>query len=261
MKSRLKGGKFCAAGASTSTPSVAKQSRPLGRILILNTNTIYVDRHHIQCSSSAPMQMAEARLRPCMAGASAPRPRACNDSGLAGRNTALQQRLRPAGRWQQQPGALRQQRRLGGSRLAASVVDGSQAQQQDQEQQAVGSGSSAAAVAAAATPPSPRCDLQQAASAHSQAEQQRRQGEGLVRKPEDFQLPQGQLSYVERCEPLSVEDVFRCTACTRPECQVRAPGRALPACPPRRGAGACPQRYQRCNERCKRSPKPRAPAI
>ncbi len=144
---------------------------------------------------------------------------------MSARSAALQQRLRPSGRcpsgWQQQAAALGQQRRLSSPRLAASVVDGSQAQQEEREEQAVGTSSSAAAVAAAAVQPAPRCDLQQAASALSQAEQQQ-QTEGLVRKPEDFQLPQGQLSYVERCEPLAAADVFRCTACTRPECQVCA---------------------------------------
>lgn len=186
------------------------------------------------------MQLAEARPRPCMAGGAAPRPRACHEAGLTSRNAPLQQRLRPSGRClsgcQQQPGALGQQRRLSSSRLAASVVDGSQAQQEELEQQAADASSSAAAVAAAALPPAPRCDLQQAASAHSQAEQQQRQGEGLVRKPEDFQLPQGQLSYVERCEPQAAADVFRCAACTRPECQV-GPLTMHGACPltPRAG--------------------------
>ena len=39
--------------------------------------------------------------------------------------------------------------------------------------------------------------------------------------PEDFQLIAGELSMIDRGSACSLADVFRCTACTRPECQVR----------------------------------------
>lgn len=90
------------------------------------------------------------------------------------------------------------------SRLQAAVVDDGQATQQ---QQPGGNG----------VPPSPPAAAQVQASAP------------IVALPEEFQLPSGQLSHVERSKPLAAADAFRCAACTRPECQVR-PGGAAAAC-------------------------------
>lgn len=39
--------------------------------------------------------------------------------------------------------------------------------------------------------------------------------------PEDYELPAGVLSQVDRTLPAAPEDAFRCIGCTRPECQVR----------------------------------------
>lgn len=107
------------------------------------------------------------------------------------------------------------------SRLHAAVVGDGQATQQ-QQGPAGGNGA----------PPPPPAAAQQ-------------QGSGvIVAAPEDFQLPPGQLSHVERSKPLAAADAFRCAACTRPECQVRA-GRvlaaAVPACrlPHTCAAAAC----------------------
>lgn len=38
--------------------------------------------------------------------------------------------------------------------------------------------------------------------------------------PEDYELPAGVLSIVDRTSPPAPEDAYRCTGCTRPECQV-----------------------------------------
>jgi hypothetical protein len=43
----------------------------------------------------------------------------------------------------------------------------------------------------------------------------------LLCVPEDFELPPGVLSSVDRTSPAAPEDAFRCIGCTRPECQVR----------------------------------------
>ena len=59
-----------------------------------------------------------------------------------------------------------------------------------------------------------------AAAAAQQQQQQQQQG-GIVCAPEDFVLPQGQLSPIDRERPQAPADVFRCAACSRPECQVR----------------------------------------
>jgi hypothetical protein len=42
------------------------------------------------------------------------------------------------------------------------------------------------------------------------------------RVPEDFQLPAGELSTVDRTRTILAQDVFRCFGCTKPECQVRS---------------------------------------
>lgn len=42
----------------------------------------------------------------------------------------------------------------------------------------------------------------------------------LLCNPEDFVLPPGELSVVDRQSDESPEDVFRCPGCTRPACQV-----------------------------------------
>lgn len=59
--------------------------------------------------------------------------------------------------------------------------------------------------------------LPPAAAAAAQLQQQ-----AIVRAPEDFVLPQGQLSTIDRERPQSPADVFRCAACTRPECATAA---------------------------------------
>ena len=46
----------------------------------------------------------------------------------------------------------------------------------------------------------------------------------LLVAPEDFQLAPGVLSHVDTSRPLAESDVFRCAACSRPECQVGARG-------------------------------------
>lgn len=38
--------------------------------------------------------------------------------------------------------------------------------------------------------------------------------------PEDYELPAGVLSSVDRTSPASPEDAYRCIGCTSPECQV-----------------------------------------
>jgi hypothetical protein len=48
----------------------------------------------------------------------------------------------------------------------------------------------------------------------------------LTFAPEDFELPPGVLSEVDRGSPPSPDDVFRCPGCTRPECMVRGWGGA-----------------------------------
>lgn len=96
------------------------------------------------------------------------------------------------------------------ARLHAAVVGDGQTTQQ-QQGPAGGNG----------VPPPPPAAAQQQASAV------------VVAAPEDFQLPPGQLSHVERSKPLAAADAFRCAACTRPECQVRA-GRVLAAAVPAR---------------------------
>ena len=83
------------------------------------------------------------------------------------------------------------------------VGDGPASQQQ--QQQAGGNG--AAGAAANASPP----------PASEQAQHQ-----GIVRAPEDFQLPPGELSVVDRSRPLVASDMFRCAACLRPECSTAA---------------------------------------
>ena len=60
--------------------------------------------------------------------------------------------------------------------------------------------------------------------------------------PEDFQLAAGELSTIDRGTACAPGDVFRCTACTRPECQVR--GHSL-AC---KRHGAC--MGHACNHVC-----------
>jgi hypothetical protein len=40
--------------------------------------------------------------------------------------------------------------------------------------------------------------------------------------PEDYVLPPGVLSDIDRTSPLAPEDTYRCTGCTKPECQVRS---------------------------------------
>ncbi len=42
----------------------------------------------------------------------------------------------------------------------------------------------------------------------------------LIRAPEDFTLPVGQLSTVDRHSEVAPEDVYRCAGCTRSACQV-----------------------------------------
>ena len=44
--------------------------------------------------------------------------------------------------------------------------------------------------------------------------------EELTFLPEDFELPAGALSEVDRSSPASPDDVFRCPSCTAPECMV-----------------------------------------
>jgi hypothetical protein len=64
----------------------------------------------------------------------------------------------------------------------------------------------------------------------------------LTFAPEDFELPPGQLSTVDRTSALSQDDVFRCPGCTKAECQVSTAARQLRvhrACPhPAPGAAA-----------------------
>lgn len=101
--------------------------------------------------------------------------------------------------------------------------DGLTSDSQQQQQQAGSSSNGGAAnvvAAAVAEQPRQRCEQpqQEASQQHS---------EGVVCEPEDFQLEQGELSFVERCKPAAAADVFRCAACTRPECQVRCCWRAL----------------------------------
>jgi hypothetical protein len=43
----------------------------------------------------------------------------------------------------------------------------------------------------------------------------------LFVSPEDFTLPPGELSTIDRTSPPSTQDVFRCPGCTEPACQVR----------------------------------------
>jgi len=45
--------------------------------------------------------------------------------------------------------------------------------------------------------------------------------EELTFLPEQFQLPPGQLSEVDRTSPEAAEDVFRCPGCTQEACMVR----------------------------------------
>lgn len=45
--------------------------------------------------------------------------------------------------------------------------------------------------------------------------------EELTFLPEDFELPAGVLSGVDRDSALSPDDVFRCPGCTKPDCMVR----------------------------------------
>lgn len=47
--------------------------------------------------------------------------------------------------------------------------------------------------------------------------------------PEQYQLPPGQLSTVDRTSPALPDDAYKCIGCTRAECQVRSSG-ARPAC-------------------------------
>jgi hypothetical protein len=45
--------------------------------------------------------------------------------------------------------------------------------------------------------------------------------EELTFIPEEFELPPGVLSEVDRTSPASPDDVFRCPGCTKAECMVR----------------------------------------
>jgi hypothetical protein len=99
------------------------------------------------------------------------------------------------------------------SRLQATAIgDGlTEAQRQQQHQQSgTGSGFGAAAASRDSSV------LQQAAA--------ELEPDSLVRDPEDFLLLPGELSHVDRSLPQSAVDVFRCAACTLPECQVEAAG-------------------------------------
>ena len=160
------------------------------------------------------MQAASLQ-RPCMALTVGPRQRAVQDAAGAGSSSRYTRHFTcplpnqvhrstssPLG---EIPGA---QRRLGGSRLHAAVVGDGLTEAQRQQQGGNGAGAAAAAAAAAAT-----LDPQQ--------QQQQQQRQPLVRDPEEFQLQPGELSYIARGKPLSNVDVFRCAACSRPECQVR----------------------------------------
>lgn len=110
------------------------------------------------------------------------------------------------------------------SRLHAAVVgDGQTMQRQQQQGPAGGNG----------VPPPPAAAAQQAGP--------------VVALPEDFQLPPGQLSHVERSKPLAAADAFRCAACTRPECQVSSRGRRwVPAACLRSTCGGCCRRRGPC---------------
>lgn len=97
------------------------------------------------------------------------------------------------------------------SRLQATAIgDGlTEAQRQQQHQQSgTGSGFGAAAASRDSSV------LQQAAA--------ELEPDSLVRDPEDFLLLPGELSRVDRSLPQSAVDVFRCAACTLPECQTAA---------------------------------------
>jgi threonine dehydratase len=103
----------------------------------------------------------------------------------------------------QQTQCLPRRQQLGCGRLQAAVVRDGLSEAAQQQQNGSGNGSAGAAAAAAGSGAA-------SAAAHHHP---------LVRDPEDFQLQPGELSHVERDRPPAAADVFRCAACTRPECQ------------------------------------------
>ena len=161
------------------------------------------------------MQAADALFRPCMAQAALPRqrlaaelPQTAVSSRCTGQQSApLTIRAQRHGR---RAGESLHRQRLRGSQLQAAVVGDGLTESQQQQQQQQQAGGSAGALGAAAV-----------AAASGGAAAAVQQQHSLVVAPEDFQLQQGELSYVERGAPLSPADAFRCAACTRPECQVR----------------------------------------
>jgi hypothetical protein len=110
---------------------------------------------------------------------------------------------------------------LGEIRVQAAVVGDDRADSQRQQQQ--GAGAVGAVVAAAAAGGTALLTPSQQVQQQQQRQQQQQAAGNLVQEPEDFQLAPGELSYVARGKPLSAVDVFRCAACTRPECQASLP--------------------------------------
>lgn len=114
-------------------------------------------------------------------------------------------------------GNLRPARRLVEIRVEATVVGDDRAESQRQQQQqgagAVGAVVAAAAAAGGTALLTPSQQVQQP------QQQPQQQAGSPVQEPEDFQLLPGELSYVARGKPISAADVFRCAACTQPECQ------------------------------------------